>query len=73
MTNNELDKAKEDYLDIVIGKRLSDTWPNHNIYDIIFNERDGIQVPHVIGRNKNNPRDREYKKPLDTWLTDNGY
>ena len=60
-------------MDIVNGQVLSDTWPNHTIYNIILNDTDGVQVPHVVGKNEKNPQDKEYNKPPDTWLNDNGY
>jgi hypothetical protein len=71
MTQEELIKVKSENLALVKGGILSNTWPDHIIYDIILNERDGVQVPHVIGKNEKNPNDREYSKPLDTWFQDN--
>ncbi len=71
MTEEQLKKVKKEYLDIVKGKVLSKTWPNHLIYDIILNERDGMQVPHVLAKNEDNSEDKEYSMPLDTWIKDN--
>ena len=73
MTEEELKEVKRDNIELVNGKVLSETWPEHIVYDIILNDKDGIQVPHVIAKNEKNPKDREYSKPLDTWLRDNGY
>lgn len=73
MKEEELKEVKKNYLEIVNGKVLDETWPNHIIYDIILNSRDGVQVPHVIAKNEKNPKDRECSKALDTWLKDNGY
>jgi hypothetical protein len=73
MTQDQFEKVRKDNLDLMKGKVLSKTWPHHIVYDIVLKERDGIQVPHVTGRNEKNPKDTDYAVPLDTWLTENGY
>lgn len=71
MTQEKLEEVKKANMPLVKGKVLSTTWPNHIIYDIILNEKDDVNVPHVVAKNEKNQNDREYSKPLDTWLKDN--
>ncbi len=74
MTDKQLEEVKIQSLELVNGNVLSKgTWPNHIIYDIILNNRDGKQVPHVVAKNQKNEKDMEYNMPLDTWLKENGY
>ncbi len=73
MADEELEGIKREYLELVIGKPHSKTWPNHVVTDIIWIHRDGILVPHVRCESTN-PKDKSiYNKALDTWLSDNGY
>jgi hypothetical protein len=70
MTNDEAQKAMDEYWEVVKNKPISKDWPKHLITGFGIEETTpGYYELYVLGQDKNGLS--SFKKTLKQWFTDN--